>query len=188
MGGFIGFELNILDAIQNLRSPTLDKLMVTITSLGNLSILWIILTIIFLSTKEYRTMGKIMVLAFIANILIVNLGLKNIFDRTRPYDIIGKTDLLVSKLKDGSFPSGHSSYAFTYFAIIMALSKSRLLKLIIAIIAILIALSRLYLYVHFPSDVIVGSLVGALIGTYSIKLYHMDWYKDLLAKLNLQDE
>lgn len=188
MGGFVGFELNLLDAIQNLRSPLLDKLMVTITSLGNASILWIILTIVFLSTKEYRTMGKIMILAFIANILIVNLGLKNIFDRTRPYDVIGKTDLLVASLPDGSFPSGHSSYAFTYFAIIMALTKSRLLKLTIGIIAILIAFSRLYLYVHFPSDVLVGSLVGTLIGIYSIKLYHMDWYQDLLAKLNLQDE
>lgn len=185
MGGFTGFELKILDAIQNLRNPSLDKIMVNATSLGNASIIWIIMMIIFLSTKEYRTLGKLMVVAFIGNVIIVNLGLKNIFGRTRPFDVANKTDLLIAKPKDGSFPSGHTSYAFTFLTLILFLSKSKAIKIMTSILSITIAISRLYLYVHFPSDVIAGAIVGILIATYTMKIYFSDEYIEVRKQLKL---
>ena len=100
------FELNILNAIQNLRSTPLDKFMVTISAAGNLSLIWIAFIFIFLAAKELKDQGKIMVLAFILNILIVNIFVKNLVARPRPYDVANFTDLLIHKLSDNSFPSG----------------------------------------------------------------------------------
>lgn len=72
----VNFELNILNAIQNLRSTPLDKFMVTISSVGNLSLIWIAYILIFLAAKELKNQGKIMIIAFILNILLVNLLVK----------------------------------------------------------------------------------------------------------------
>lgn len=171
MGPWTSFELEILDAIQKLSTPFLDRAMVDITSLGNFSILWLAFIIIFLSTKEYKRVGKVMVIGFILNIIVVNLLLKNIFDRSRPFELMDNFDLLIPPLKDGSFPSGHSSYAFTFFAIILFMTKSKSLKIFTGVLTFLIAFSRLYLYVHFPTDVLSGAIIGFMLGILAMKIY-----------------
>ena len=88
MGQRTNFELHILDAIQKISNPTLDKIMVNVSSLGNMSILWIAFIIIFLSTKEYKKSGKVMVIGFALNLIVVNILLKNIFDRQRPFELV----------------------------------------------------------------------------------------------------
>lgn len=165
------FDFVILDAIQNLRSPFLDKLMVDISTLGNGSLIWITYLIIFLSTKEYKKMGKVMLISFALNILIVNLFIKNIVARPRPFMINPAIDLLIPPLKDGSFPSGHTSYAFSFASIIILMARGEGLKIFTTVLAILISLSRLYLYVHFPTDVLGGAIIGVLIAIISIKIY-----------------
>lgn len=186
MGPWSSFEIGILDAIQKLSTPGLDKFMVTITSLGNLSIIWIAFIIIFLSTKEYKTMGKVMVLGFILNLIIVNLLLKNIFARVRPFNIVNHADLLIPTLKDGSFPSGHTSYAFTIFTIVLFMAKKKSLKVLTGILAVLIAFSRLYLYVHFPTDVIGGVIIGFILAILAMKIYFSKNIREKLANTNLQ--
>ena len=186
MGQWTSFELGILDSIQNISMPLLDRTMVDITSLGNFSILWIAFIVIFLSTKEYEKVGKVMVVGFILNLIIVNILLKNIFDRPRPFQVVGKFDLLIPPLNDGSFPSGHSSYAFTFFAIILFMIKSKFLKIFTGVLAFLIAFSRLYLYVHFPTDVIIGSLIGFLLGILAIKIYDSKNVRKILPDRYLQ--
>ena len=186
MGQWTSFELRILDSIQNISMPLLDRAMVDITSLGNFSILWIAFIVIFLSTKEYKKAGKVIVIAFILNLIIVNILLKNIFDRSRPFQVVGNFDLLIPPLNDGSFPSGHSSYAFTFFAIILFITKSKSLKIFTGVLAFLIAFSRLYLYVHFPTDVIVGSLIGFLLGVLAIKIYDSKNVRKILPDRYLQ--
>lgn len=186
MGPWSSFEIGILDAIQKLSTPGLDKFMVTITSLGNLSIIWIAFIIIFLSTKEYKTMGKVMVLGFILNLIIVNLLLKNIFTRVRPFNIVNHADLLIPTLKDGSFPSGHTSYAFTIFTIILFMTKAKSLKVFTGLLAVLIAFSRLYLYVHFPTDVIGGAIIGFILAILAMKIYFSKNIREKLANTNLQ--
>ena len=171
MGQRTNFELHILDAIQKISNPTLDKIMVNVSSLGNMSILWIAFIIIFLSTKEYKKAGKVMVIGFALNLIVVNILLKNIFDRQRPFELVNNFNLLIPPLKDGSFPSGHSSYAFTFFAIILFMTKSKSLKVFTGVLAFLITFSRLYLYVHFPTDVIGGSLIGFFLGRLALKVY-----------------
>lgn len=186
MGQWTSFELRILDSIQNISMPLLDRAMVDITSLGNFSILWIAFIVIFLSTKEYKKAGKVMAIAFILNLIIVNILLKNIFARPRPFQVVGKFDLLIPPLNDGSFPSGHSSYAFTFFAIILLMTKSKSLKIFTGVLAFLIAFSRLYLYVHFPTDVLAGSLIGFLLGVLAIKIYDNKNVRKILADKYLQ--
>ena len=186
MGPWTSFEIGILDAIQKLSTPGLDKFMVTITSLGNMSIIWIAFIVIFLSTKEYKTMGKVMVLGFILNLIIVNLLLKNIFARVRPFNIVNHADLLIPTLKDGSFPSGHTSYAFTIFTIVLFMAKKKSLKLLTGILAVLIAFSRLYLYVHFPTDVIGGVIIGFILAILAMKIYFSKNIREKLANTNLQ--
>lgn len=184
MNGFTKFELSILEAIQNMRSPGLDKFMVDITSLGNGAILWICLILVFLSTKEYKKMAKIIIVAFIANLVIINLGLKNIVGRTRPYEYIRGFDLLIPKVGNASFPSGHSSYAATFATIVLFMGRSKFLKIFITILAILISFSRLYLHVHFPSDVISGIIFGIIIAIFSMKFYFAGYFDKI--KFNLQ--
>lgn len=186
MGPWTSFEIGILDAIQKLSTPGIDKFMVTITSLGNMSIIWIAFIIIFLSTREYKTMGKVMVLGFILNLIIVNLLLKNIFARVRPFDFVNYADLLIPALKDGSFPSGHTSYAFTIFTIALFMAKKKSLKVLTGILAVLIAFSRLYLYVHFPTDVIGGSIIGFILGILAMKIYFSKNIRKKLSDTNLQ--
>ena len=181
----INFELNILNSIQNIRNVPLDKLMVTISSAGNLSLIWIAYIFIFLSAKELKKQGKIMILAFVLNIFLVNILVKNIVARPRPYEVANFTDLLVHKLSDNSFPSGHTSYAFTFATIITKLNKNKALKIFTNTLAVLMAFSRLYLYVHFPIDVLAGAVFGILIGVWAIKIYDSSKYKEIKAKFNL---
>lgn len=181
MGLFTSFELKILDAIQNIRNPFLDGLMVNISSLGNVGIIWIGFIIIMLGTKEYKTTAKLIIVAFLANLIIVNLLVKNIVDRTRPYELVNNFKLLIPPLSDGSFPSGHSSFAASFASITFFMGKTKLIKYFPLTLAILIAFSRLYLYVHFPSDVISGLVIGFLISAFTMKFY----FEGKLKKLNL---
>ncbi|WP_311482304.1 phosphatase PAP2 family protein [uncultured Anaerococcus sp.] len=181
----VNFELNILNAIQGMRSTPIDKFMVTISAAGNLSLIWIAFIFIFLSAKELKNQGKIMIIAFILNILLVNILVKNLVARPRPYDVANFTGLLVHKLSDNSFPSGHTSYAFTFATIVTLLNKNKALKIFTDVLAVLMAFSRLYLYVHFPTDVLAGAVFGILIGILSIKIYNSQKYRQIKAKYNL---
>lgn len=180
------YEIGILNSIQNIRSEGLDNFFLTITSLGNMSILWFSMILIFMTTKRYRRIGEIILISFFLNLLIVNIILKISVGRVRPYEAAGFTDLLINHLSDNSFPSGHTSYAASFATIIILLAKSKPLKYYVGIIAILIAFSRLYLYVHYPTDVIAGAIVGIIIGIGSIKIYQSPKYRKLKEKINLQ--
>lgn len=179
------FELNILNWVQSIRSLSLDKLMVTISSAGNLSLIWIAYIFIFLAAKDLKKQGRIMILAFILNILLVNILVKNVVARPRPYEVANFTDLLLHKLSDNSFPSGHTSYAATFATIVTLLNKNKALKVFTNLLAVLMAFSRLYLYVHFPTDVLAGAVFGIIIGIWAIKIYDSPIYNEIKSKFNL---
>ena len=164
-------DVAILNLMQNLESPLMDKIMTTITALGNMGIFWILLILIFLSSKEYKNLGKLMLICLLLNVIIVNLILKPAVDRQRPFEIVDGIKLLVLKPQDPSFPSGHSSISFCMLTVILLFSKSNTLKIITTVLSILIAFSRLYLYVHFPSDVFCGIIIGVLTSILTLKFY-----------------
>lgn len=160
----VSFDLPILDWIAaNLWCPALDFLMPIITVLGDAGIFWIAVSVLFMITKKYRKTGFGMALALVFGLLVCNIYLKPTIARIRPYDFQERhlgviVNLLIEKQHDFSFPSGHTIASFEA-AVVIALNNKKL-GIPAMILACLIAFSRLYLYVHYPTDVIVSIILG----------------------------
>ena len=159
----MNIELSILDWIQTLHTPFLDKIMAFITRLGDAGIIWIVLSIVLLLIPKTRKSGAVMVAALVVDVLLCNIVLKNLVARTRPYDVNTGVHLLVAKLHDYSFPSGHTAASFTAVVALSFAGEKRAWKAAL-VLACLIAFSRMYLYVHYPTDVLGGVLVGIAAG------------------------
>lgn len=159
----MSLELSILDWFQTLHTPGWDKFMTSVTKLGNAGILWIVLTLVLLFIPKMRKTGMIMAAALLTDFLLCNMLLKNIVARIRPYDVNTSIQLLVEKLRDYSFPSGHTAASFASVTALYLAGEKRL-GIAALVIAVLIAVSRLYLYVHYPTDVLGGILFGCISG------------------------
>lgn len=146
-----------------MHTPFLDKIMVFITRLGDAGIIWIVLSIVLLLIPKTRKSGAVMVAALVVDVLLCNIVLKNLVARTRPYDVNTGVHLLVAKLHDYSFPSGHTAASFTSVTALYLAGEKKLWKFAL-VLACLIAISRLYLYVHYPTDVLGGILFGVISG------------------------
>ena len=155
------FEFSILYLIQSLRTPAFDQVVLFITSLANY--VWIILIIWLLLNKPTRKLGVILAVAMILQYLINGGILKHLFARVRPCNVDITVEFLVKRPKGFSFPSGHSAAAFCAVGVLYG-AKIKKLFWPVLVLAYLIAFSRLYLYVHFPTDVLAGALCGFLIG------------------------
>ncbi len=158
----IELEFKVLDFIQEfLKCPFLDFLVPKITALGNGGIIWIIAAIVLLATKKYRRGGIALATGLALVLLIGNVTLKPLIARTRPFDLIEGIELLIASPRDFSFPSGHTLSSVVAAAILTMTDKR--FGYIAIPLSILIAFSRLYLYVHFPTDILGGVLFGAII-------------------------
>ena len=165
----MNIELKILDWFQTLHTPVLDKFMTSVTKLGNAGIFWIILTVLFLLIPKMRKTGVVMAAALIIDLLLCNVLLKNFVARTRPYDVNTVIQLLVAKLRDYSFPSGHTAASFASATALYFAGEKKLWKPAL-VLACLIAVSRLYLYVHYPTDVLGGVVIGIIAGYLGYRL------------------
>ncbi len=156
-------ELRFLDFLQTIHTPLLDKILAFITSLGNAGIIWIVLAVVLLILPKTRKTGIIVAAALLMDFVLCNLILKNLVARMRPYDVNTAIAILIKKPLDFSFPSGHTAASF---AAMTALFLAKMKKAWIAalVLAVLIAFSRLYFYVHYPTDVLGGAVVGILSG------------------------
>ena len=162
------FEINILNFIQDtFACPFLDRVMPIITLFGDKGIFWIAAALLLIIIKKTRKTGIMMGTALLLGLIIGNLILKNAVARTRPYDVntAMQAELLVKTLSDFSFPSGHTLASFEAATVLMIRDKRFGIPALI--LAILIALSRLYLYVHYPTDVLAGALLGVFIGIFA---------------------
>ena len=171
-------EFELLYAIQNLHNPILDKIMVGITSLGNAGLIWIAIAVFLLLIKKTRKCGALMLVSMILGLLIGNGILKNLIARERPCWINSNIPLLIPNPLDYSFPSGHTASSFTAAVVLGYYFKGW--RYIFYIFASLIAFSRLYLFVHYPSDILAGVLLGVVSGLLTIKLINninLDKYK-----------
>ena len=162
------FDLPILEWIaQNLRCSFLDTVMPIITLLGDAGIFWIAIAVVLLFIPKYRKVGLGMGVALILGLLVCNVTLKPLIARPRPYDYqlehFGvNIKLLIEAQHDFSFPSGHTIASFEAATVLMLHSKKAGIPAII--LAILIAFSRLYLYVHYPTDVLTSVILGIAFG------------------------
>ncbi len=152
---------------ENLRCGALDFLLPKLTLLGEGGAVWIAVGLALLLSKKYRRYGICLLGALVAGLLICNIGLKNIVARPRPC-WLESIDLLVKNPKDYSFPSGHTWSAVT--GVWVATAANRKFGWVAIPLAAALAFSRLYLYVHFPSDILMGALIGAALGILAVVL------------------
>lgn len=155
-------EFLFLHFIQSLRSENLDHFMLFVSSLGNFGAIWIALATLLLIIEKYRHSGLAVSIALLIDFVAVNLIIKPLVGRERPCDVTVPEDMLLACLSDHSFPSGHTAAAFAAaFALFLCHKRAGSAALILAV---LMGFSRLYLFVHFPSDVIAGALLGLSFG------------------------
>lgn len=176
---------NILFFIQeHIKCPALDRVMVFITSLGDAGFIWITLGILFLLIKQYQKCGiTLLCVLKVANYLCSKV-LKPFVGRVRPCNKFPQIPLLIPALHSPSFPSGHTMSSFACATVLYYFDK----RIGIAgyILASLIAFSRLYLFVHYPTDVLGGILYGisvAIIMIYCMKAIYHHIIKRLLSAL-----
>lgn len=158
------FDLPILEWIAaNLKCAFLDAVMPVITLLGDAGIFWIAIAVLFLFIPKYRRIGLGMGVALIMGLLVCNVTMKPLFARIRPYDYqlqhFGREiKLLIEAQHDFSFPSGHTLASFEAATAIAIGNKKMGIPALV--LACLIAFSRLYLYVHYPTDVLFSVAMG----------------------------
>ena len=167
------FDLPILNWIQaHLQSTVLDFIMPYITILGDAGIFWIACAVILMLIPKHRKAGFSMGIALIFGVVVCNMILKPLVGRIRPYnynlevlklqwqDFLVHGKLLVETPHDFSFPSGHTIASFE--ASVALYKNNKRLGIPALILASLISFSRMYLYVHYPTDVIASVILGTV--------------------------
>ena len=154
-------ESALLFVQEHIRQGWLNRIVVFITKLGDVGFFWIALTLVLFCIAKTRKTG-IMCLTSIGIIHIVNnLIIKNLVGRVRPYDAIRELQALVPPLRDSSFPSGHSACSFAV-AVVVFRNLPKKIGVPVLVLAFLISLSRIYVGVHYPTDVVCGAIFGTL--------------------------
>ena len=154
-------ETILLFIANNIRNSFLDPIMIFITHLGDHALIWVIISMILIMFKKTRCIGLMMITTLCLSGVINTLLIKNIVCRERPFNVIEGLTCIIKAPTDYAFPSGHSASASGCALIIYRNNKKY--GIFTLILALLIALSRLYVGVHYPSDVLFGCLSGMLI-------------------------
>jgi undecaprenyl-diphosphatase len=156
-------ELAILDWIQlHLRCGFLDAVLPVVSRLTDHGEIWILLAVVLLLIRGQRRCGASVACALVLDLIACNLLIKPLVGRVRPFTINTAVALLIQAPLDASFPSGHTAVSFA--AVFALKTAGSPLWRPALVLAVLIAFSRLYLYVHWPSDVLCGALLGTAVG------------------------
>lgn len=159
MEQILQFDFSVLNWIQQtMRNDVLDYVMAFFSAIGHAGLIWIIAGVILLFFRKTRVTGMIMLAAMLVGYLAGDLVLKPLVQRPRPFVFNPAVKLFISPPSGYSFPSGHSTCAAS--AATVLLKRNKTLGLIALPVALLIMFSRLYNYVHFPTDVLTGMLLG----------------------------
>ena len=179
-------DFSILYYIQeHLRCAFLDFLMPLLGLMQEGGMVWIVISIILICFKKTRYCGFAILHAMGIDTLITEFTLKNIICRIRPCNIDFSIKMLVSRPDSYGFPSNHSASAFAAATALLVTLKKKRWAILGYILATAIALSRLYVFVHFPSDVLVGAIVGSLIALLVCFLMKKTGFKKFLIHKNI---
>lgn len=160
----LNFDSSILLWIQEyVRNPILNPVFVVITHLGDAGIFWIAMSLLLCCFKKTRKAGIFGLVALIFSVLVNNVFLKNVIGRIRPYEIITGLECIIKHASDASFPSGHTGASIAA-ATVYVKELPKKFSIPALVLAILISLSRLYVGIHYPTDVIAGAIIGAALG------------------------
>ena len=165
----------ILDWVQShLRCGFLDTVMPLVTALGEYGALWMLLTVLLLVRKDTRQVGVMMGIALALDVILCNGIIKPLAARPRPFALRPEIELLIKAPRDYSFPSGHTAVSFAAAgALVFAKCRGRWIALVLAVA---VGLSRVYLYVHYPSDVVCGAALGLLCGFLGV-FFARKWFQ-----------
>jgi len=159
------WEGQFLLFLQDNARGALDGPLSFITRLGDHGLFWIAVTLILLIPPRTRRIGLASVFALLLSLLISNIILKNLVARVRPYDYLAGLTPLTGPEHDWSFPSGHASASFaSAWAMLRMKLRPRWPWVCAVVLAAMIALTRLYVGVHYPTDVLAGTCIGLLAG------------------------
>lgn len=157
-------EMAVLDALQAMHAPWLDVVMVAVSAFGNLGSGWVVVGIVLICCRRFRWCGIGVVAAVILAGVLSKLIIGEVVVRPRPCDVDPSVVLLIPRPFGTSFPSGHTTAAFAALTVLIAFRMPKGLVIPASVLAVSIAFSRLYLFVHYPSDVGAGILLGVAIG------------------------
>lgn len=152
----------------NLRNDILTPFFKVITSLGNAGAVWILISVLLMFIKKTRRTGITCAASLTISFILNNLFLKNLIARPRPYNVIPDLTALIPYPHDFSFPSGHTAASFAV-AVVIFIKMPKKYGIPALILAFLIAFSRIYLGVHYPTDVLFGMFTATTIAILSCK-------------------
>lgn len=174
---FLHFDLSVFEFVQGIQNPVLSAILKVITTLGEGGIIFIALALILLVTKKYRKVGFAVMVALVVMLICNNFILKEIFARPRPFNItydwwneVYHFPDIVSRPNSFSFPSGHTSSAFA--AAIAVLWYDRKIGIPTTIFAFIMGFSRIYVEVHYCTDVLAGMVVGIIYALIGVLIVH----------------
>ena len=158
---FQHFDQTVLNAIQqSLRCEFLDSFVVCLSCVTTSGIIWVVLGVMMLFIRKTRSTGIILLSSLALVFLTGDLFLKHVINRARPFSVNPDIVLLTKTPSGASFPSTHSCLAAASTVVLFA--KNKILGFVALALTVCIAFSRLYLYVHYPTDVLAGLLLGVL--------------------------
>lgn len=156
---------NILLWVQNhLRSEKITPVIKTLTHLGDYGLLWISFSLLLMINKKTRKTGAMSLVSISLCFLINNVIIKKFVDRDRPYDVLNELKILIERQPDSSFPSGHAANSLASAIVFYKMFEKKTGKVSILLAGFVMALSRVYVGVHYLSDVLVGIGVGIISG------------------------
>lgn len=169
-------DFSILYGIQNIRCGFLDQAVLILSKIaGDYGHIWLIAGVLLCIFKKTRKSGIAVLVSYGLVFLTGQLILKDLIARPRPCHIDEAIELIVKKPSSFSCPSTHSAWAFAAATAIFMHHKKAGIG--VCVLAAIIGFSRLYLFVHFPTDVLFGAVLGALCGFASVKLVNFVWKK-----------
>lgn len=168
----MSWDATILLWIQDvLRGGGLDSFMTAFTHLGDNGAIFLIAAIGLLCFPRTRRAGKVALTALAIGFLCTNVVLKHLVSRPRPWLEVAGLLPMIEEADPNSFPSGHTCAAFAFAGALLGTLPVRWGKALALVVAAVMGFSRLYVGVHYPTDVLAGAAVGLLAGWVAVLLW-----------------